>query len=113
MENSEIKNKVNQVCNDFTSSNQTQISINTRKLIIDTLIAIKEDPHPRWKTPHSEAGEQNESETWDGVINTYLSALPMFLKQIEVTERAEGKITYFHALHWLAEGLQAMCLIEK
>ena len=113
MENSQIKEQVEYVCNEFETQNNIQVSTHTRTLIIKTLIAIKEDPHPRWEKPSSKSAWQDESEVWDDVINTYLSTLPLFLKQIEVTERAEGRITYFHALHWISESLIAMCIIKK
>lgn len=95
---------INALCDAYERDRGLRISIHTRVLVSNTIVAIREDPSPAWL-----ASEGNLSR----IAQTELEALPRVLNDLAASEAIDGQLTYFQTLHWLTRHLDTLCPFDK
>ncbi len=77
----------------------------SKDLIIATLVAITQDPSPRWRI----SSPQDFNLGWSKI----LTELPKSLDKLASLERKTGRVTYFQVLHWLGTNVDSLCPFPK
>lgn len=108
IETSTMSSRIFEICNDFQITHNIQISKNVKTIISNILLAVIEDPHPKWISPDSKL-----LKTPENIVSVYLLALPLLLKRIVDDEKLVNQITLFDFLHWLSDNINFLCIIDK
>lgn len=83
---------------------ETQLSTHTRILLSNIIDAVNADPSPYWV----ESAEKRRKG-----YNEVLDNLPKTIEKLIDSERTNGRVTFFDALHWLSLHLDDICPFEK
>ncbi len=88
--------KINDAITAFEKDSGITVSEEARQLIVLTLSAVSEDPHPRWQVP---------SEELDQRADRILQDLPKLLPTGTEEERIKNSLTFFDVLHFIAKNM--------
>lgn len=96
---------VNTIIHQCEVRREVSFSSASKELIIATLVAITQDPSPRWRI----------SSPQDCTLgcSTILTELSKNLDKLASLERGTGRVTYFQVLHWLGTNLDSLCPFPK
>lgn len=95
---------VNGLIHECEQKNAVSFSQAAKTLILTTLVAITQDPSPRWQL-----SKHDLDNGWSAI----LKGMPESLEQLVSGERKTKQITYFQVLHWLGVNLDTLCPFPK
>ena len=103
----EILERINLQFNKIESETDRHYSSHVRTLVMNTILAIQEDPSPSWK----DADEKRRTQ----VVEDFIYNLPKLLDELSRSQDYMNKHneSYFDVLHWLTSRLDSICPFPK
>ena len=104
-ENEDLATRINTIVHQCETRKNVRFSQASKDLIVATLMAITEDPSPRWQI--SSPGDFTLG------YSKILGELPKMLEGLASREQETGVVTYFQVLHWLGINIDNLCPFPK
>jgi hypothetical protein len=88
-----------------------RITNNARSLIVLSVRSIYEDPHETWRIGRWPIERLPYERTFETISDDLARQLPEYMLELSQRCRARGRseVSYFDALHWIAEHLEPIC----